>query len=140
MGVVVDFTGVSDGMDPVPEGVYNARVFDVVLRTSVNSGNQYLNWTFKIDGGEYDGRRLFYVTSLKKEALWNLKRTLKALQFEGSLDGQVDLGDLDDFLGKQCRISVGIEEYMGEPRNRVLRVLSPEAEKDTEAADPLNFL
>jgi len=140
MSIVVDFTGVSDGMDPIPEGIYNARVFDVELRTSVNSGNQYLNWTFRIDGGEYDGRRLFFVTSLKKDALWNLKRTLKALQFGGDLNGQVDLGDLDNFLGKQCRISVGIENYLGEPRNRVLRVLPPESEEEAEAADPLSFL
>lgn len=139
MGLIVDFTGVSTGPEVIPEGTYNARVFDVELRTSANSGSPYINWTFRIDGGEYDGRRLFFVTSLRKDALWNLKRTLKALRFEGNLDGQVDLGDLDNFLGRQCRIVVGVEDYMGEQRNRVLRVLPPETE-DGGQVDPFSFL
>lgn len=138
MGIVVDFTGVSDSPEAIPPGTYNARVYEVALRTSANSGNPYINWRFRIDGGEYDGRQLFFVTSLKEGALWNLKRTLKALKFEGDLSGQIDLGDLDDFLGRPCRIVVGVEDYMGEPRNRVQRVLPPD--DTTEPVDPLGFL
>ena len=140
MGLIIDFTGVSTGPEVIPEGTYNARVFEAELRTSVNSGSPYINWTFRIDGGEYDGRRLFFVTSLRKDALWNLKRTLKALRFEGNLDGQVDLGDLDNFLGRQCRIVVGVEAYMGEQRNRVLRVLPPDTDSNGGQVDPFSFL
>lgn len=138
MGIVVDFTGVSTSPEVIPAGTYNARVYEVELRTSANSGNPYINWRFRIDGGEYDGRQLFFVTSLKEGALWNLKRTLKALRFEGDLEGQVDLGDLDNFLGRQCRIVVGVEDYLGEPRNRVTRVLPPE--EGAMEVDPLSFL
>jgi len=124
MGIRVDFTNVGDGsFAPLPEGKYEATVFEVEQRVSQNSGQPYLNWQFKIMGGEYDGRRAFYMTSLQPQALWKLKQTLSRLGYtKEELEGAFEL-DLTDLPGKECTILIGHEQYNGETRDRVLDVL-----------------
>jgi Protein of unknown function (DUF669) len=121
----VDFTDVKDNQfEPLPEGTYSAEVLEVEQKMGKSSNKPYLNWQFKIDGGEHDGRRAFYMTSLSEKALWKLKQVLKNLGLD--VDGQLDL-DPADLVGLPCVIKIEHEEYEGEMRDRVTDVYGPDA-------------
>jgi hypothetical protein len=122
--VRVDFTNVSDGsFAPLPEGNYEATVFQVEQKVGKDSGKPYLNWQFKIQGGEFDGRRAFYMTSLSPGALWKLKQVLKNLGYtDEQLGGEFEL-DLSDLPGLECVVVITHEQYQGETRDRVTDVL-----------------
>ena len=126
MSLRVDFTNVeAGGFEPLPEGKYQATVFEVEQRVSASSGKPYLNWQFRIMGGDYDGRRAFYMTSLQPQALWKLKEVLRHLGYsDEELSGEFEL-DLTDLLGRECTILIGHEQYNGEIRDRVLNVVGP---------------
>lgn len=131
MGISVDFTNVGDGgFEPLPEGMYEATVFEVEQRIGKDSGKPYLNWQFKIQGGDYDGRRAFYMTSLAPNALWKLKQVLINLGFDKEdLVGNFDL-DITSLPGLDCTIVIEHEAYNGEMRDRVINVL-PAGNADT---------
>jgi len=123
MGIRVDFTDVKGGFEPIPEGKYDATVFEVEQRISQSSGQPYLNWQFKIQGGEFDGRRAFYMTSLQPQALWKLKQVLSNLGFdEEALSGDFEL-DPSELAGLECTVVIAHEQYQGETRDRVVEVL-----------------
>lgn len=50
--------------DPIPAGTYTAVMIDGQWKTAA-SGHEYLNWTWKIQGGEYDGRLVWQRVQLK---------------------------------------------------------------------------
>lgn len=126
MGLNLDFTNVQGGFDTVPKGTYAAVVYAVEQKYSNTSGQPYLNWQFKIQGGEQNGRIVFDATSLQPKALWKLKAHLKAIDPSLSLDGMCDL-DTDELLGSECRVVVDHEMYDGEPRARVKKLLAADA-------------
>lgn len=125
----VDFTGVSSGFEKIEPGNYLARVESIEQKMS-QAGKPYLNWKFNIVGGEYDGRKAFYMTSLAPNALWKLKETLiNAFGMDKEeLSGEFDL-DIESLIGEEVCLVVGEEEYQGEMRDRVLDV------KDSSVAD-----
>lgn len=134
MGIRVDFTNVGGGFEPIPEGTYDATVFEVEQKVGQNSGKPYLNWQFKIQGGEHDGRRAFYMTSLSPNALWKLKQNLSELGFsKEQLAGEFDL-DLTELIGLECSIVIGHEEYQGEMRDRVLDIKAAGSGSSGDAA------
>jgi len=129
MGYKIDFTGVeAREFEPLPVGRYPARVSNCLyVEQSARSGEPAVAWEFTVDGGEYDGRKGFMNTSLQPQAKWSTKRILKALGFsDEELEGEFDFepGDLTD---RECVIVIGHEMYEGEKRQRVRRVLSPDA-------------
>lgn len=125
----VDFTGVSSGFEKIEPGTYGARVEKIEQKMSQNN-KPYLNWTFQLMGGDYDGRKAFYMTSLAPNALWKLKDTLvKAFGYtKEDLQGEFEL-DETDLIGVEVALVIGEEEYQGEMRDRVMDVL------DSSAAD-----
>lgn len=134
MGIRVDFTDVKSGFEPIPEGKYDATVFEVEQKVGNNSGKPYLNWQLKIQGGEFDGRRVFYMTSLSPNALWKLKANLNALGYsKEELEGDFDL-DTTDVVGKSCTVVITHEEYNGEVRDRVADLLEAGGAESGDAA------
>ena len=132
MTISVDFTDVeSNEYEPIPEGRYQATVFDVEQKPSKSSDFPYLNWQFKIQGGDYDGRRVFMMTSLKPNALWKLKDVLDEIAPEIDTSGKLDL-DLTELMGLNCRVEVIQEEYKGDMKNRVDDVFAPAEEDDLD--------
>ena len=124
MSIRVDFTDVQDGFQPIPEGKYDATVFEVEQKVGQNSGKPYLNWQLKIQGGEFDGRRVFYMTSLSPGALWKLKANLNALGYsKEQLEGDFEL-DPTDLVGRECTAIITHEEYQGQVRDRVADILA----------------
>ena len=127
MGIRVDFTGVSSGFEKIEPGTYLARVEGIEQKMS-QAGKPYLNWKFNIVGGEYDGRKAFYMASLAPNALWKLKDTpIKAFGYsKEDLAGEFDFDPID-LIGHECALVVGEEEYQGEMRDRVLDVIDSSA-------------
>lgn len=125
----VDFTGVSSGFEKIEPGTYLARVEKIEQRMS-QANKPYLNWTFNIVGGQYDGRKAFYMTSLAPNALWKLKEMLINAfnKDKDELQGSFDFNE-EEYIGEEVALIVGEEEYNGEMRDRVLDV------KDASIAD-----
>jgi hypothetical protein len=80
----IDFGGVEKeirrggGRVRVPEGDYILKIVDASEETGERSGAKYLRWTFQIAEGEHKGKRLRMNTSLKPDALWNLRNLIHA--------------------------------------------------------------
>ena len=131
MPIRVDFTDVDSQFDLLDKGVYDAVVYNVEVRDS-RAGKSYINWEFKITGPTGEGRRQWYMTSLQAQALWKLKQLLVRLGAkEKDLAGVVDL-DLEQYIGRKCRIVIDHEQYQGEVRSRVVDVLAPSKEQQNE--------
>lgn len=125
--VKVDFTGVESSgkleagrqlltVDGTPE-----------MKTSENSGNDYINWKMKGKGGS-----VYHTTSLQPQALWNLRNLLEALGMEVP-EGPIDL-DLDDFDGMELGAEIDHETYQGK-KKPVIVDLFPVDELDGEEDD-----
>ncbi len=126
--------------EAVPAGLYRVSV-DRAEERQASSGNPNIFWLFKIsevirltavvdDPSIFVNRTIMHGTSLTENSLWNLYRTLIALGAdEDELQGgELDI-DLEEYIGKECVVTVGIQEYpegSGTFTNRVnnLRSLS----------------
>lgn len=128
--LTVDFKGVEGKQARIPDGEYSAKVAEV----SQEEGQQadYLKWTFELDGGDFDGRKLFLNTSLSAAALWNLRGVLEAIGVEVP-DDELDL-DFEDFVGRSIGLSVETETYEGKKRSKIADYFAAEAveEEDDE--------
>lgn len=108
--VDVDLSDVESG-GLVPEGAVVATVKEVTQEEGADSGAPYLAWKFKTDHGT-----LFHNTSLQKQALFNLRNLLEALNVEIP-DTAMQL-DLDEMEGLSCIAEVSHEEHKGKTRAR----------------------
>lgn len=134
MGSVrINFAEVESSFEPLPEGHYECVIETVEVRQSKSSDNDYLNWEMKVLDDEYEGRRLWMITSLSEKALFRLKDTFLALEAIEE-DDEIDLewdDDVDitpqegpvltnpDVIGLPCTAIVTNEMYDGRERNRV---------------------
>lgn len=133
MGFKVDLTGVElREFEPVAVGKYKAKVDDVVYQEkSKRSGQPKVQFTFTLLEGledtnaDYDpatNRKAFYEVSLQEQSLWNLKRTLVALgDTPEDLEGELEL-EKADYVGRECIVVIGHEEYEGINRQRTRRI------------------
>lgn len=114
--VRVDFTGV-EGSFRCADGDYPVKVSSVEKRKS-DEGNDYLYWKLKVTSEEEKGSTLIHITSLQKQALWNLRNTLEAAEMEVP-DGALDLvlADLSDL---EFGVTVENETYQGNRRPHVV--------------------
>ncbi len=135
MAIKVNMAGVQAGeFEAVPDGFYPCILFDMSLKNS-QKGGQYIEWVFKVKEGHNNAGRQFWLNnSLQQQALWALKRTLIALG-----DAPTDLEDeleieRDDYVGRECVVSVVTEVFEGTPRNKVKRVLPVGAEEAANEA------
>ena len=114
--VSVDFEGV-EGRTVIPEGEYVVKVVEVEEGES-NNGNAKLSWKFEIIDGEYEGKFLYYTSSLVKEALWRLRSLLEALGAEVP-DSEMDI-DLDELIDAEVNVSVELDTYEGKKQSKIV--------------------
>ncbi len=111
---IPDFDQVSSGREPIPAGRYTVKIVGAEQRTS-NEGSPYIRWEAEIIGVDDPentkvmGRHIFWNTSLKPEALWNVKRLLEALRAPFHPNGF----STDDVLGLTCDVTLREREYQG---------------------------
>ena len=91
----------------VAEGTYKATVFKTEMRTSKESGNEYLNVSFKIDNSGFVNEN--YFDSDKPFLMYKLGRLLKACNVE--LKGEGSLKDVAKVIkGKKVIIDVVVND------------------------------
>ena len=127
------------GFDAIPAGSYDALVYEVTQGTTegkedakLPAGTPFFNVQFKVDGGEYNNRRLF-----RKFIIAPAKLNGKPYEHKRMMDGMIAkffiavgfeedevLGgdfdpDMDDLAGRECRIVVKQREWNGTMQNDV---------------------
>lgn len=140
-GISVDFSETETNLT-IEEGPYLLEVEDVEVKTSENSGADYLAFTFKVVDGKFKGKKVWHNCSLQPQALFNLRGLLEALGYEVP-QGPMEL-DPADLIGEQCGAEVVHEVYQGKKKARVAEFFSPgelgeeeeEEEKEEEEEAP----
>lgn len=116
------------GFDPIPAGTYDAIVVGVEAIEAENPdgrlpmGTPGINVQFKIDGGQYDNRRVWnrywmpgegYDEEKKRKTLGMLARFLMAI---GNKEEEVTKPgfklDIEDMINRECKVTVKVDrEY-----------------------------
>ena len=104
MALTVDFSKVSDGVEV---GTYVAKVKKITKEEGKKA--PYLKWELIITNGRSKGLGINHITTLKPDALFGLRDTLKALGIEVP-KAAVKL-DFKKLVGKPLGIEVGMREY-----------------------------
>lgn len=132
-GIKINFADVEGSFEPLPEGTYEVEVERVEVRESNSSDNDYLNWELTVQDEEYEGRKLWMITSLSERALFRLKDVFVALdvieeddELEIEWDDDVDVTPKEgpqviepELAGLFGSAIVTNEVYEGKERNRV---------------------
>jgi hypothetical protein len=112
----VNLDEVQDQGEAHPEGLTLVRIAKAEIKSKKgDEGSKYINWQLEPIGTD-NHRPLFLITSLKTDALWNLKGFLKEAGVQWNSDGSFDT---EEALGAEVHVTVGLEEYDGQIRNRV---------------------
>lgn len=136
------------GFEAIPAGAYDAVVYEaghVAVKEgsegSLPPGTDGIKVQFKIDGGEYDNRRVFTNYWLapkgheKKQVMDNILASfLVAIGFDEDdvTSGKLDI-EYEDLVGRECRVTVGTQTYNGAVTNNVKGV-RPRAEATAGSA------
>ena len=119
-----DYTGVTEfgqGFDPIPEGDYDLTIIKAEEKKT-KSGDNMVNITTEVVGGEYEGRKVFHnVVFLPKEhkAAGMSKHFLHVIG--QPYEGKVEV-DCANWLGGIFRAKVKQAEFNGKLKNEVEEV------------------
>lgn len=114
--VIPAMAGVEGKKGTLPEGEYLVEVTEVNEKEG-NAGN-YLEWVLTVASKEGKGAKLFHITSLAPQALWNLRGVLEALGIDPP-DDETEM-DHDDLVGNIMNVLVEHEKYEGKNRARIV--------------------
>jgi len=133
----LNFTGMKRmNFEPVPEGLYEVVVQKVVEGKS-GSGFRKMDLTMGVaDEGQYFNRKLFATLTEHPNALWKTYEALTAFGYTeedlaGDDDGDVDF-DPQDLVDAGCYVTVIIEEYQGNEKNKIQSFHPHEEIEETE--------
>lgn len=113
----------SSDYTPVPEGSYNATIYDVkqeFVRSGPNEGKPRFNIQFRLSDAPYANRRVFgYVALYQAGDFWKTKAFFSALGIDMTA-GVFTVPEANDLLGKPIgvRVKVG-KDQNGADRNEV---------------------
>ena len=140
----VDFGGVPKEIRKrgvrVPEGDYLCKIVDVERKKSEKSGLPYFSWKFQIikdaqGKAKHAGVPMWYITSLKPEALFNLRNLIfAASDGKKNVAGKAVNFDPSGLIGKQIGVTVEDDEYDGKIRSRAVDVM-PSSQLEAEEED-----
>ena len=117
---MVDLTDVEE-QGLIPEGVYRAKCVNVEQSVS-KGGNPMFVWDFELTEGAGAGRILKVFTAITPAAMWKVAETVIALGVGQS--GSVVKFKRSDVIGRECGVSVADNEYNGNVRSQIQRVMS----------------
>ena len=139
--ILVDRSQVDDiGNDPVPEGVYDARIDteDCEMRQA-SSGDPFVFINFVIESGEYDGYvvdDLFMLAGKGAFKIENMMENLELIDEDEEDEDQIPL-DTDELHGMRVRIEVEEDTYKGRETNNIVSVMLPEDDLDQDEFEVL---
>lgn len=122
--IKVDFTGVETSGN-IKEGRQLLTVAECELKTSDSSGNDYLNFKLKGNGGN-----MYHTCSLMPQALFNLRGILEAMGQEVP-EGPLEI-DTDELIGESFGGEVEHETYQGKKKGVLVDVFPAEELDDDE--------
>jgi len=119
MKIKVNLDDVKENVDP---GWYVAKVVGAEVKQNKDKSGEYINWELEINepDSEFDGQKLWHITSLKDNALPMLKRFLEACDFAWGAKGFTT----EEVLGCELEVKVEQENYEGKARDRIVQVRS----------------
>ena len=123
--IEVDLGNVSSGFK-IDAGNYPGRCIGVEKGIS-KAGNPQLIWSFAITGKKYPGREFKMWTALTPQALWKVAEVIEALGL--GTKGSVAKFAPKDAIGKPCALVIKDDEYNGEERSSLDKVLAGEEPK-----------
>lgn len=129
-GYVVDFNEVEEAsFELIPRGKYPVIVDDLEYKLSQSSGLPMWAFVLIINGGEYDGRKLFYNASFSPKALPYTKKMMAVAMPDIVEKGRFDPAD-DDLLNELRGRSFTAEVKIGknqdnEKRSEVKTLAAP---------------
>jgi len=127
----VNLADVDSGFEPIPAGSYPCKVTDIELtKTSAQAKNPdvpMIKFELTVQGGDYDGRKVFTNAVLLPQTMFNLKGIMEASErfTEEELNAsQLNVQDIMEKLeGADVGAKVIIKPYQGEDVNNVKRVI-----------------
>jgi hypothetical protein len=136
-GLLVDMSGVDENADDfpaIPRGMY-ASELDQLEYTTSSKGNKMWTTRWRIEGGEYDGRTVFYHVVFNEKMLKRAKQFLMRIQMSDGSDYAKQLANRPfnpetvamegRLLGAKARLRLDTRVYEGKLRNNVRDVLPP---------------
>lgn len=118
----VDLTNVdTSGGFKIPEGTYRAKLVEVEQSVS-KGGNPMFVWTFEISAGDYIGFQLKTFTAITPAAMWKVAETVEALGIGQT--GTTVRFKRSDVINRECGLTVEDQEYNGNVRSSIVRVIS----------------
>lgn len=90
---------IADAPPALPTGDYNARIIEAEVRDA-RAGNKYISYAAVVTDGEFAGRRVYGIWSLKEENLWRMKRDFNRLGYKpaGGIPKVADLRGLEGVM------------------------------------------
>ena len=130
--LVFNLEGVSESgtFEIIPPGTYDAVIDNAEFGHSQRSNNPMITWIFTVPYNDRD-RRVYFHTPLVEGSLPRLKRLLVRVDPSYPLAQFNAKQSPMDFIGKACRVKLGVRMYEGQQRNEVRDILPP-AEGATE--------
>jgi hypothetical protein len=121
----IDFTGVDKEIrsggraSHIPPGDYLAKPVSSEARKT-DAGSKYISWRFQVvDPKKYKGKTLYDRTSLKPNALWNLRNLIYSAVGK-NIAGKVLNFDPEVCYGKTLMVTVEDDEYEGKVRSQIV--------------------
>ena len=140
--LTVDFSQVEDRREGgkaahVPTGDYLLKVVGCELKTKQDATSKYLNWRLTIHSPEKykSAGSIWHVTSLKPEALWNLRNFLEDLGVKVP-KSQVEV-PIAAIVQKSLIIGATLddEEFEGKVKSKIQATFKKDAFQATEEAE-----
>lgn len=106
------------GFKVIPEDTeISFTVFEAEIKQSEGKEFPYINWTLKVNSGEYEGNNIWVMTSLAPQASFFLEALLNCVGFEYTKDdeGCVEF-DTDDVLTCTGQAITGIDTWKGKDK------------------------
>lgn len=108
----VDFTDVEGQKEftPIPPSRQDVIVSDFdtgeVSENSKNAGAAKLSVEYTVQGGDYDGRRIWDTFIVLPQTLWKLKAFLSAVGED--VEGELDITP-EDYVGRELNVKLAIQ-------------------------------
>lgn len=133
----IDFSGVPEDRQQrgrhIPPGNYVVKISKVEKKWKDDdkSNAAYFNWALQVAEGKEKGAPLYFITSLKPDALFNLRNLIFAALGK-NVAGKSLQFDPEKLLNKKIGAVVEDDEYNNKIRSRVVDVMPVSEMGDTD--------
>lgn len=116
----IDLTEVKSNF-VIPDGTYKMKCIEIEQTVS-KGGNPMFVWTFEVSEGEHIGFQSKVFTAITPAAMWKVAETVEALGVGQT--GHVVNFKRSDVINKECGAIIEQDEYNGQARSQITRVIS----------------